>query len=171
MKARLWFLHRGVEKLFEGRPADAAVELAEKISGDTSVAHALAFVLAVEQAQGVQVAPRDQALRAMLVEVERIYNHVNDIGAMVNDVGYGIVHAHTQRLREMELLTRAFHSRHTMGVLISVLRITLTLLTGGQITFDQILADHTFGIKARDDGGQWERLAIFTQLGEKPILP
>ena len=47
MKARLWFLHRGMEKLFEGRrPADG-IELAERISGDTAVGHTLAFLMAV----------------------------------------------------------------------------------------------------------------------------
>ena len=52
MKARLWFVHRGVEKLFEGRrPADG-IELAERISGDTAVGHATAYAMAVEAAAG-----------------------------------------------------------------------------------------------------------------------
>ena len=57
MKARLWFLHRGVEKLFEGRPPAQGIELAERISGDTAVGHALAYVLAVEDALGIEVDP------------------------------------------------------------------------------------------------------------------
>ncbi len=100
MKARLWFLHRGVEKLFEGRrPADG-IELAERISGDTAVGHTLAFVMAVEEAAGIEVDEPTLAARALLLELERIYNHVNDLGAIANDVGFGIAHAHTQRLRE-----------------------------------------------------------------------
>ena len=53
MKARLWFVHRGVEKLFEGRRPARGIELAERISGDTAVGHALAFALAVEDAAGI----------------------------------------------------------------------------------------------------------------------
>ncbi|HSR27400.1 MAG TPA: NADH-quinone oxidoreductase subunit C, partial [Actinomycetes bacterium] len=100
VKARLWFLHRGVEKLFEGRTPAAGIELAERLSGDTAVGHALAYTLAVEDALGIDVDDRTRATRALLLEAERLYNHVSDLGAIANDVGYGIAHAHTQRLRE-----------------------------------------------------------------------
>jgi Ni,Fe-hydrogenase III large subunit/Ni,Fe-hydrogenase III component G len=103
LKARLWFVHRGVEKLFEGRPTGAAVDLAERVSGDTSVAHALAHCLAVEDALGMELPDEAHRLRALLVELERLYNHVADLGALANDVGFGLAHAHAQRIRE-ELL-------------------------------------------------------------------
>ena len=94
MKARLWFVHRGVEKLFEGRhPADG-IELAERISGDTAVGHALAYAMAVEDAAGIEVAEQDRCVRALLLELERLHNHVADLGALANDVGYGLVNAH-----------------------------------------------------------------------------
>ena len=100
MKARLWFVHRGVEKLFEGRPPAAGIELAERISGDTAVGHALAFAMAVEDAVGIAVTERDRCVRALLLELERLHNHVADIGALANDVGFGLANAHGQRLRE-----------------------------------------------------------------------
>jgi Ni,Fe-hydrogenase III large subunit/Ni,Fe-hydrogenase III component G len=100
LKARLWFVHRGIEKLFETRDPDSGVELAERISGDTSAGHGLAYTLAVEDALGWTVDPHSQRLRAMLVELERVYNHVNDIGALANDVGYPILNGHAQRIRE-----------------------------------------------------------------------
>ena len=100
MKARLWFVHRGIEKLFEGRHPDAGVELAERISGDTAVGHTLAYVTAVEQAMGIPCPAPDALLRSALLELERLHNHVADIGAIINDVGYGIIHTHTQRERE-----------------------------------------------------------------------
>jgi Ni,Fe-hydrogenase III large subunit/Ni,Fe-hydrogenase III component G len=100
MKARLWFLHRGIEKLFEGRRPTAGIELAERISGDTAVGHTLAYVMAVESALGVEVADTDLVLRAVLLELERIHNHVADLGALANDVGYSIINAHALRLRE-----------------------------------------------------------------------
>ncbi|WP_104182686.1 NADH-quinone oxidoreductase subunit C [Mycobacterium avium] len=103
LKARLWFVHRGLEKLFEGRPAGAAVELAERISGDTSVAHALAHCLAVEDALGIELPDEAHRLRALLVELERLYNHAADLGALANDVGFGLAHAHAQRIREQLL--------------------------------------------------------------------
>lgn len=100
LKARLWFVHRGVEKLFEGRAPAAGIELAERISGDTAIGHTLAYVMAVEDALGIDVGDTVRARRALLLELERLYNHVSDLGAIANDVGYGIAHVHTQRLRE-----------------------------------------------------------------------
>jgi Ni,Fe-hydrogenase III large subunit len=100
MKARLWFVHRGVEKLFEGRTPADGIELAERISGDTAVGHSLAYVQAVEQAAGIEVDRRDRLVRALLLELERLYNHVGDLGALANDVGFGVANAHALRLRE-----------------------------------------------------------------------
>lgn len=100
MKARLWFLHRGIEKLFEGRTPEQGIALAERVSGDTAVGHALAYAMAVEGACGVAVSEEDRLVRALLLELERLHNHIADIGAMANDVGFGIAHTHTQRLRE-----------------------------------------------------------------------
>lgn len=114
MKARLWFLHRGVEKLFEGRDVHAALELAERISGDTAVGHGLAYCLAVEEASGTEVPARAAELRMILLELERIYNHVADVGAMCNDVGFGIVHAKAQTLRERLLRLNATVTGHRL---------------------------------------------------------
>jgi len=100
MKARLWFVHRGIEKLFEGRRPAEAIELAERISGDTAVGHALAFAMAVEDAAGIAVTEKDRCVRALLLELERLHNHIADIGALANDVGFGLANAHAQRLRE-----------------------------------------------------------------------
>lgn len=111
MKARLWFLHRGVEKLFEGRTVADGIALAERISGDTAVGHSLAYVMAVEDALGISVSSQVLAARALLLEYERLYNHISDLGAIVNDVAYGIAHSHTQRLRESLLR----HNRELTG--------------------------------------------------------
>ncbi len=103
LKARLWFVHRGIEKLFEGRPPRQALELAERVSGDTSVGHTLAFCRAVEDADGMAVPVAAQRIRAILLELERLYNHVSDLGALCNDVGHSILNAHAQRVREQLL--------------------------------------------------------------------
>lgn len=103
MKARLWFMHRGVEKLAENRSVGDVLPLTERISGDTAVGHSLAYAMAVEDALGIEVPEDARLVRALLLECERIYNHISDLGAMVNDVAFGIVHAHTSRLREQLL--------------------------------------------------------------------
>jgi Ni,Fe-hydrogenase III large subunit/Ni,Fe-hydrogenase III component G len=114
LKARLWFVHRGIEKLFQGRhPADA-VELAERVSGDTTVGHTLAFCLAVEEATGVQVAPGAQRARAVLLELERLYNHVTDLGALCNDVGHSVLNAQFGRVREQLLRLNAQVTGHRL---------------------------------------------------------
>ncbi|MFJ8962711.1 nickel-dependent hydrogenase large subunit [Lentzea sp. NPDC102401] len=103
LKARLWFVHRGLEKLFQGRSPEDAIELAERVSGDTTVGHTLAFCLAVEDAHQFTVPPAAQRIRAILLELERLYNHITDIGALCNDVAYGVLNAHAQRVREQLL--------------------------------------------------------------------
>jgi Ni,Fe-hydrogenase III large subunit/Ni,Fe-hydrogenase III component G len=103
LKARLWFVHKGLEKLFEGRRPEQAVELAERVSGDTAVGHNLAFCQAVEDACGIPASPDAQRLRAILLELERLYNHVTDLGALCNDVGHAILNTHAQRVREQLL--------------------------------------------------------------------
>ena len=114
MKARLWFLHRGVERLFEGQDTQAAVPLAECISGDSAVAHNLAYCLAVEDACQMPV-PQDAArLRALLLELERLYNHVADIGALCNDVGFGVAQARALTLRERLLRLNAEITGHRL---------------------------------------------------------
>lgn len=103
LKIRLWFVHRGVEKLFQGRAATDATDIAERISGDTSAGHALAHSLAVEDALGLTVADEVHCLRALLVELERLYNHATDLGALANDVGFALANTHAQRVREQLL--------------------------------------------------------------------
>ena len=114
LKARLWFVHRGVEKLFEGRAADDAVPLAERISGDTSLGHGLAYCAAVEDAYGWQLPEGAAALRGVLLELERLYNHTGDLGALANDVGYGIANAHALRIREKLLRLNAEITGHRL---------------------------------------------------------
>ncbi|MGH3392089.1 MAG: NADH-quinone oxidoreductase subunit C [Actinomadura sp.] len=100
LKARLWFTHKGTEKLFEGHHPAERVALAERVSGDTAVGHALAYCLAVEDATGIQVHPDAARMRAILLELERLHNHVTDVGALCNDVGHSVLHAHALRVRE-----------------------------------------------------------------------
>ncbi|KLL11053.1 formate hydrogenase [Protofrankia coriariae] len=103
LKARLWFVHKGIEKLFEQRDVAQGLPLAERISGDTAVGHALAYCLAVEEATATTVPEPARRARALLLELERLHNHVADLGALCNDVGHGILNAQAQRVREQLL--------------------------------------------------------------------
>ena len=100
LETRLGFVHKGVEKLFETLPLGRAHELAERVSGDESVAHAVALCQALEALAGCAVPPRAAWLRVVLLELERLYNHVGDVGMIVNDTGFALGHAHCFRLRE-----------------------------------------------------------------------
>jgi Ni,Fe-hydrogenase III large subunit/Ni,Fe-hydrogenase III component G len=100
MKARLWFVHKGIERLLEGMEVGSGLEVAERISGDTAVGHGLAYCQAVEDARNVVVTSDAQVLRGALLELERLYNHVADIGALCNDAGFGLAHAWALSLRE-----------------------------------------------------------------------
>ncbi|HEY8720022.1 NADH-quinone oxidoreductase subunit C [Pengzhenrongella sp.] len=114
LKVRLWFTHRGIEKLFEGRPATDAVHLAERISGDTSAGHALAHALAVEDALGITLPEPAHRLRALVLELERLYNHAADLGSLANDVGFSLAGSHTLRIREQLLRINAATTGHRL---------------------------------------------------------
>jgi Ni,Fe-hydrogenase III large subunit/Ni,Fe-hydrogenase III component G len=119
LKSRLYFTHKGTEKLFEGRDTIDGVELAERVSGDTSVGHALAYCQAVEAATRGDVPLRASYLRVILLELERLYNHIADVGAIANDTGFAVAHAHCSRIREqlLRLNKQLTGSRLLRGVL------------------------------------------------------
>jgi Ni,Fe-hydrogenase III large subunit/Ni,Fe-hydrogenase III component G len=100
LKIRLYFTHKGTEKLFEGRAPAAGVELTERISGDTTIGHSLAYCQALEALAAVEVPPRAQYSRVVLLEMERLYNHVADFGMICNDTGFAVAHSHCFRIRE-----------------------------------------------------------------------
>lgn len=100
LKIRLYFTHKGTEKLFEGRLPEEGVELAERISGDTTVGHSLAYCQALEALTGTVVPLRARLRRVILLEMERLYNHIADFGMIANDTGFAFAHAHCFRLRE-----------------------------------------------------------------------
>ena len=103
LQLRMFYVHKGTEKLFENLPIPHCVRLAESISGDSSFAHAIAFCHAVERAAGVEAPPRARALRTLCLELERLYNHVADIGAICTDVAFVTAHMHAMRLKERVL--------------------------------------------------------------------
>ena len=118
IEVRHFWKHRGVEKLFEQHCLMEAVPLAERVSGDTSVGHSLAYCQAVEMLLGITVPPRARYLRSLFLELERVHNHIGDIGAICNDTAYALAHAHCGRMKEqlMQLNDRLTGSRFLRGV-------------------------------------------------------
>jgi Ni,Fe-hydrogenase III large subunit len=100
LEERLGYQHKGVAGLMSGKPLDQAARIAGRISGDATVAYALAFSRAVEAATGCEPPPRAHWLRALMAEMERIANHVFDIGAVCNDAAFAIMLSHLGVLRE-----------------------------------------------------------------------
>jgi len=103
LEERLGYVHKGVEHLMAGADLARGAELAGRVSGDSTVAYQIAFARAVEAAIGVAAPPRAAWLRALMAEIERVANHLGDIGAICNDASFALMHAHTGVLRELAL--------------------------------------------------------------------
>ena len=107
LEQRLGYTHKGIEGLMIGADLERAVQLAGRVSGDSTVAYAYAFSRATEAALELVVPDRAVWLRALLAELERLANHLGDIGAICNDASFTLIHAHCSVLRESVL--RASH--------------------------------------------------------------
>lgn len=105
LEERLGYVHKGIEALMAGAPLERAARLAGRVSGDSTVAYAIAFARAVEDALGIEAPPRALCLRALAAELERLANHLGDIGAVCNDAAFSIMHAACGLLREQVLRT------------------------------------------------------------------
>lgn len=100
LEERLGYVHKGIEKIAVGRDPIGLARLAGRVSGDSTVAHTWAACMAMERAAGLDIPPRALAIRAILAERERIANHLGDIGAICNDVGFTFAQMQFGRLRE-----------------------------------------------------------------------
>ena len=103
LEERLGYVHKGVDRLMRGASLERAGVLAARVSGDSTVAYAVAFARAVEAALGVEAPARAHGLRGVMAELERIANHFGDIGAICNDAAFALMHAHCGILRERTL--------------------------------------------------------------------
>jgi Ni,Fe-hydrogenase III large subunit/Ni,Fe-hydrogenase III component G len=103
LDVQLFYTHKGTEKIAEGRTPAQCVGLAERVSGDTSFGHALAYCHAIERLAGITPPTRAIVIRTMLLELERIYNHIGDAGALLLDVGFSAGAATAFRLKEAML--------------------------------------------------------------------
>jgi Ni,Fe-hydrogenase III large subunit/Ni,Fe-hydrogenase III component G len=103
LEQRLGYVHKGIESLLAGASVERAAQLAARTSGDSTVAYGIAFAHAVEAALQIEVSLRARHLRALMAELERLANHLGDIGAICNDASFALMHAHCGILRERVL--------------------------------------------------------------------
>ena len=114
LEARLGYVHKGIDGLMQGAEIGRAAKLAGRVSGDSTVAYATAFAQAVEAAVGIEAPRRALWLRALMLELERIANHLGDIGAICNDASFAIMLAHCGILRERVLRAAAAAFGHRL---------------------------------------------------------
>ncbi|MFZ5540411.1 MAG: NADH-quinone oxidoreductase subunit C, partial [Pseudomonadota bacterium] len=107
LEERLGYVHKGIEKRFEGMPIAEGARLAGRVSGDSTVAFAWAYAMAAEAATGCEIPARAAWLRALLAERERVANHLGDLGALGNDAALAFGLAQFSRLREQWLRVTA----------------------------------------------------------------
>jgi Ni,Fe-hydrogenase III large subunit len=120
LEERLGYAHKGIEQRFLELPILAGCRLAARVSGDSAVGFSWAYAQALEGQSGSVVPPRAAWLRALCLELERIANHLGDLGALGNDAGFAFGLAQFSRLKELLLRAQehAFGQRYLLDVIV-----------------------------------------------------
>lgn len=118
LELRLGWTHRGIEKLLEGMDTPEAVKIFERVSGDTAFGYSLAFCRSAEKIFGIDVPVRAQLLRVIYLELERLYNHANDMGGIALDVGFSFPAQFASLIKEsiLQLNQKISDSRYLKGI-------------------------------------------------------
>lgn len=119
LEERLGYTHKGVAKQFQGLTFNQGAKLASHLSGDSAVAYAWSYCMAIEHIYTIKPPLRALWLRALLLERERIMNHIGDLGALGNDAGLGFGLAQFSRLKEnmLRLNAEIFGHRYLMDII------------------------------------------------------
>jgi Ni,Fe-hydrogenase III large subunit/Ni,Fe-hydrogenase III component G len=118
LEARLFYTHRGIEKSAEGRSVERGLVLAERICGVCSASHAVAFCQAIESLAGVRPSLRARVIRSVFLELERLYNHVGDLGNLCAGASLqlGVYQGGVLKERLQELNATVGGHRYLFGV-------------------------------------------------------
>jgi len=120
LEIQLGYQQRGAEQILEQAAPARRLVVAESIAGDTAVGHALAYCMTLEGLSGTRAPLRAHAIRGIALELERMANHVGDLGALCNDVGYLPGAAYFGRLRGdfLNLLTEISGNRYGRSLVV-----------------------------------------------------
>lgn len=118
LEAKLFYTHRGIEKLAEGMNFYQALPLVERICGVCSFSHSTAYCQAVEKLAGMDVPDRAKYIRTIMLELERLYNHLGDIGNICAGTGFPFGTSQGARLKEriMQLNEHIAGNRYLRGI-------------------------------------------------------
>ncbi|MGZ5093575.1 MAG: hydrogenase large subunit [Burkholderiales bacterium] len=160
LEERLGYKHKGVEKRFEQMDCVSGAKLAGRISCDSTVAYAWAYAMAVESACGAEPPARAVWLRALLLERERVANHLGDLGFLGNDAGLAFGLTQFSRLKEDVLRLNAALFGH---------RYLMDLIVPGGVLID-VSAEESSRIRAECDALESELLLLRSIYDEHPGL-
>jgi Ni,Fe-hydrogenase III large subunit len=163
LEERLGYAHKGIERRFTQLRLSQGHRLAARICGDSAAAYSWAYCQAAEGLAAIDVPARAHWLRALALELERIANHVGDLGALANDAGFAFGLAQCSRLKEMLLRAseRTLGQRYLMDFIQpggtstdlcedgpTLLRDCMTQLVGEAQRLREIFGDHA-GVRDR----------------------
>ncbi|MEK7215308.1 MAG: NADH-quinone oxidoreductase subunit C, partial [Chloroflexota bacterium] len=176
LEARLFYTHRGMEKLAEGRAPGCALALAERLCGVCAMSHAASFCQAVEAATGTVIPSRAAAIRTLFLELERLYNHIGDLGNMCAGTSLMVGSMRGARLKEQlqQLNERLTGSRFLRNMCrlggvrrdltAEAMRDAVITLTGVRWRFDQfvrlLLGTESFMERLRGTGTLTRQAAL-----------
>lgn len=142
LEERLGYVHKGLESLMSGADIARGAQLASRLSGDSMAACSWAFARAVEAALIAEVPPRALWLRGLMAELERLANHLGDIGAICNDAAFALMLAHCGVLRERVLrASDAAFGHRLMRDRIVPGGVTADLTEAGEAAIRELLRD------------------------------
>jgi Ni,Fe-hydrogenase III large subunit/Ni,Fe-hydrogenase III component G len=121
LEQRLGYQHKGVERRLAGADFATGAKLVGRVSGDSTCAYAWAYATALESACGTTVPARALALRALMLERERVANHLGDLGALGNDAAFAFGLTQFMRLKEdwLRLNGQLFGHRFMMDCIVA----------------------------------------------------
>jgi Ni,Fe-hydrogenase III large subunit/Ni,Fe-hydrogenase III component G len=136
LEERLGYVHKGIEHRFTQLPILEGHRLAARVSGDSAIAFSWAYCQALEGITGTDIPARATWLRALCLELERIANHLGDLGALANDAGFAFGLAQFSRLKErlLRAVQEALGARYLMEAIVpGGMRLDLTDTSARQL--------------------------------------